>query len=323
MTAPSSAGQGSGDGRIVFENVSKFYGEVLGVNRVDLSIPPGTTGLVGPNGAGKTTIMNLMTGLLRPSQGAIRTLGIPPERPDELFRVVGYCTQFDSFPPGVTGLEFLLRYLRLHGHGRAVAERLAWQALERVGLADAAARRVAGYSKGMRQRVKLANAIAHDPRVLLLDEPLNGLDPLARADAIALFRSLAAEGRHLLISSHILHELDQIADFVVILDGGYVVAEGDVHALRTEIATEPLRILIRCDRPEAVAAEAFARRDIVAAEITADRSAVIVSTAEVDAFYQHLNRMVLEQRVAIAAVEPMDDDVHALYSYVVRSERYV
>ena len=193
---------------IEFDNVSKFYGEVLGVNRVHLSIPPGITSLVGPNGSGKTTLMNLMTGLLQPSQGAVRVLGILPSQPEQLFARLGYCAQYEGFPRGFTGHEFVYGYLRVHGHDDAKARELASAAIERVGLTDSAGRRIGGYSKGMRQRIKLAQAIAHGPEVLVLDEPLNGLDPMARSEMIALFRDLAREGRHVVISSHILHEVD-------------------------------------------------------------------------------------------------------------------
>src|SRR5271165_5744995 len=195
---------------IVLDNISKFYGEVLGVNKVNLTIPPGITSLVGPNGSGKTTLMNLIAGLLQPTRGRISVCGLSPLDPERFFRVTGYATQYDGFPKGLTGWQFVHCYLRLFGFSPAETERLAWEAIDRVGLRDAASRRVAGYSKGMRQRIKLAQAIAHRPRVLILDEPLNGLDPLARAETIALFRQLGAEGSHVLISSHILHEVDLI-----------------------------------------------------------------------------------------------------------------
>src|SRR5262245_17621180 len=161
--------------RIVLDNVSRFYGEVLGVNRVTLSIPPGITSLVGPNGSGKTTLMNLMTGLVRPTRGSIRVLGVGPDDPERLFRLLGYSTQFDSFPKGLTGFQFVYSFLRLFGTSHDECEKQAWKAIERVNLVEAANRKVAGYSKGMRQRIKLAQSIAHDPRVLVLDEPLNGL----------------------------------------------------------------------------------------------------------------------------------------------------
>src|ERR1017187_4470662 len=197
---------------IVFEDVSKFYGEILGVNRVNLSIPPGITSLVGPNGSGKTTLMNLMTGLVRPTRGRSQVLDYKTDDPENLFRILGYSTQFDAFPKGLTGFQFVYSYLRLAGRDSESAEQLAWRAIERVNLVDAAKRNIGGYSKGMRQRIRLAQALSHDPNVLVLDEPLNGLDPLARSEMIAVFRSTATQGCYVIISSHILHEVDVISD---------------------------------------------------------------------------------------------------------------
>src|SRR6185503_16775361 len=168
--------------QIVFDDVSKFYGEILGVNRVNLSLGPGITSLVGPNGAGKSTLMNLMTGLLRPTRGRITILGIPTDQPEQLFKELGYCTQFDSFPRGLTGREFINSFLLVHGYEKKKAAELTVTALERVSLLNAADRKVAAYSKGMRQRIRLAQAIAHQPSVMILDEPLNGLDQMVRAE---------------------------------------------------------------------------------------------------------------------------------------------
>src|SRR5690349_18726022 len=197
---------------IVLEDVSKFYGEILGVNRVNLTIAPGITSLVGPNGSGKTTLMNLMTGLIQPTRGRVSVVGISPSEPRELFRRVGYCGQFDSFPKGMTGYDFIYSFLLVHGFGKKEADAKAWRAIERVDLVEAAHRKVAAYSKGMRQRIRLAQSIAHEPSVMILDEPLNGLDPMARAETTRLFRQLAKEGLHLIVSSHILHELDEMSD---------------------------------------------------------------------------------------------------------------
>ena len=169
---------------IVYDNVSKFYGEVLGVNRVNLRIPPGVTSLVGPNGSGKSTLMNLLTGLLKPSQGSIPVLGRSPADAEAMFHLVGYCSQWDAFPKGLSGLQFVAGYLKVHGLGARVAEDRAWRAIQQVGLTDAAHRKIAAYSKGMRQRIKLAQSISHQPAVMVLDEPLNGLDPMARAETI-------------------------------------------------------------------------------------------------------------------------------------------
>jgi len=305
------------DQLIIFNNVSKFYGEILGVNRVNLQIAPGITSLVGPNGAGKSTLMNLMTGLLRPTRGSITILGIPTDQPERLFRRVGYCTQFDSFPRGLTGREFLNSFLLVHGFERKRANELSQLALERVSLVDAADRKVAGYSKGMRQRMRLAQAIAHEPAVLILDEPLNGLDPMVRAETIALFRKLAADGLHLIISSHILHEVDMMSDRVVLLNNGYIVAEGDIHGVRDEMEEHPMQILIRCDQPAKLAAYVFAQDHVVEARLHSDKRGLFVKTKDADGFYLMLNRAVAEGEVNVESIAPVDDDLSAVYQYLI------
>ena len=307
------------DQLIIFNNVSKFYGEILGVNRVNLQIAPGITSLVGPNGAGKSTLMNLMTGLLRPTRGSITLLGIPTDQPERLFRKVGYCTQFDSFPRGVTGREFVNSYLFVHGFDQKRANDLTQVALERVNLLEAADRKVAAYSKGMRQRIRLAQSIAHQPAVLILDEPLNGLDPMVRAETIALFRKLAAEGLHLIISSHILHEVDMMSDRVVLLNNGYIVAEGNVHGVRDEVKEHPMQILIRCDQPAKLAAYVFAQNHVVEARLHEDRRGLFVRTRDADRFYLLLNRAVSEGEVNVESVAPVDDDLSAVYQYLIGS----
>jgi len=305
---------------IVFNNVSKFYGEILGVNRVSLEIAPGITSLVGPNGAGKSTLMNLMTGLLRPSRGTITVLGIPTDNPEKLFRKLGYCTQFDSFPRGLTGREFIKSFLLVHGFARKKADELTETALERVSLTEAANRKIAGYSKGMRQRIRLAQAIAHQPAALILDEPLNGLDPMVRAETIALFRKLAADGLHLIISSHILHEVDTMSDRVILLNNGYVVAEGNIHGVRDEMEEHPMQILIRCDQPSKLAARVFDKDHVVEARLHDDRLGLFVRTRDADRFYLLLNEVVAEGAINIESVAPVDDDLSAVYSYLIGSE---
>ena len=310
MTVPA-------DQLIIFDNVSKFYGEILGVNRVNLQIAPGITSLVGPNGAGKSTLMNLMTGLLRPTRGSITLLGIPTDEPERLFRKVGYCTQFDSFPRGLTGREFINSFLLVHGYDRKRANELSHIALERVNLLDAADRKVAGYSKGMRQRIRLAQSIAHEPAVLILDEPLNGLDPMVRAETIALFRRLAAEGLHLIISSHILHEVDMMSDSVVLLNNGYIVAEGDIHGVRDEMEEHPMQILIRCDQPAKLAAYVFAQDHVVEARLHNDKGGLFIKTRDADGFYLMLNRAVADGELSVESIAPVDDDLSAVYGYLI------
>jgi ABC-2 type transport system ATP-binding protein len=301
---------------IVFENVSKFYGDVLGVNRIELRIPPGLTSIVGPNGAGKSTLMNLMCGLIHPDRGEIRVLGISPRNPERLMRITGYATQFDAAPRWATGFDFVVSSLLLFGYSSSLAERLAWAALEQVGLTDAAHRKVNAYSKGMRQRVRLAQALAHDPQVLVLDEPLNGLDPVVRAETIALFRQLAASGRHVVVSSHVLQEVDVISDRVVLMANGMIVAEGGIRGVREEIREHPSQFLIRCPQPARLAALLFERAPVAEARVIEEEGALLVLTRDRNVFTRTLTALAASG-LGIESIVPADESVHALYEYLV------
>lgn len=305
---------------ITFTNVSRFYGEVLGINKVSLSIPPGITSLVGPNGSGKTTLMNLMTGLIRPTQGDITVLGLSPAHPEKVCRVVGYCAQFDAFPKGLSGYQFIYWFLRMHGYTPEECDQKTAAALERVSMTPAAQRPVAAYSKGMRQRIKLAQAIAHDPQVLVLDEPLNGLDPMARAETIALFREWGEKGRHVIVSSHILHEVDKISDQVILLSQGYVVAEGQIQGVRDEVKEQPMQILVRCSDPGGLAARLFQQDHMVEGKISRDRKGLLLRTTDADSFYLLLNRVIVESGLEVESIAPADDDVNSVYQYLIGGE---
>ena len=307
---------------IVFDDVSKFYGEVLGLNRVHLTIPSGITGLVGPNGSGKSTLMNLVTGLLEPTEGEIRVLDMSPEDPERLFSEVGYCTQYDAFPQGMTGYRFVHSFLRVHGFTHDEADELTWRALDLVRLTDAANRKVGGYSKGMRQRLRVAQAMSHRPRVLVLDEPLNGLDPMARAEMINSLQGMAEEGCHIIISSHILHEVDMISDQVILLSGGYVIAEGDISGVRGEVEEDhPTQVLVRCDKPEVVATELFKNGVVTEVSLNDDGQGLLVRTRESSRFYLLLNDIVLDHEVSVETVTVADADVRAVYQYLIGNER--
>ena len=305
--------------RITLENVSRFYGEVLGVNRISLSIPPGITSLVGPNGSGKTTLMNLMTGLVRPTEGLIRILDVDPADSRRMFHFVGYSTQFDSFPKGATGRQFIDSFLRLFGYTPSKAANLAGQAIERVRMTDAADRKIQGYSKGMRQRIKLAQAIAHDPRVLILDEPLNGLDPLVRSETLNLLRQFASEGRHVLVSTHILHEVDMISDQFILLSNGYVVAEGQIQDVRSEISEHPMQVTIRCAEPSALASKVFELDHVVEVRLHPDGKGVLVLTRDADRFYRTLNHIAMGD-LGLESIAPADDTVKSVYEYLIGEE---
>lgn len=305
---------------ILFENVSKFYGEVLGVNRVDLRIPPGITSLVGPNGSGKTTLMNLMSGLVHPGSGTITVRGLSPFQPEQLMRILGYATQYDAAPRGVTGYDFVLAGLLLYGYGPGEAEQRARQAIETVSMTHAAGRKVAAYSKGMRQRIRLAQAIAHEPSVLVLDEPLNGLDPLVRAETIALFRNYAAEGRHVILSSHVLQEVDVFSDQVILIANGMIVAEGEIKNVREEIHEHPSQYLLHCQNPSRVASLLFEEEHITEVKLDPEGRGVLVLTRHRDAFSEAVQRIALSG-VVIDGVVPTDENVDALYEYLIGGGR--
>jgi len=304
---------------VILEDVSKFYGDVLGVNRVSVRIPPGITSLVGPNGSGKTTLMNLMAGLIHPDRGSILVRGISPRDPERLMRITGYATQYDAAPRGATGFDFISSLLALHGRPRAEAAQLASQALERVGLTDAAHRKVAAYSKGMRQRVRLAQAIAHDPEVLILDEPLNGLDPLVRAETIQMFREQAARGRHVILSSHVLQEVDIISDQVILIANGMIAAEGEIRSVREEMHEHPTQFLVRAREASSVASLLFLEDHVTEVRLSEDRQGLLVLTRSREAFSAALTRIALDGH-RIESVVPADENVDALYKYLIGGE---
>ncbi|MBA3973734.1 MAG: ABC transporter ATP-binding protein [Candidatus Solibacter sp.] len=310
MTAPE----------IIFDDVSKFYGDVLGVNRVSLHIPPGITSLVGPNGSGKTTLMNLMAGIIRPDRGTLTLRGISPDHPQQLMRIVGYATQYDAAPRGMTGLEFVSMALLLHGFSQAEATRRAWAALDRVSLTDAANRKVGAYSKGMRQRARLAQALAHGPDVLVLDEPLNGLDPLVRAETIAAFREYAAQGRHVILSSHVLQEVDVFSDQVILIANGAIMAEGQIRSVREEMHEHPSQFILHCRDAARVASLLIGDAHVNEVKILDDGAGLLVMTRRRDDLAAALSRIAIAG-IEIDAVLPADENVDALYEYLIGGGR--
>ncbi|HSW40612.1 MAG TPA: ABC transporter ATP-binding protein [Acidobacteriota bacterium] len=301
---------------ITLDEVSRFYGEVLGVNHVTLQIPPGITSLVGPNGSGKTTLLNLMTGLIRPDAGSISMRGISPRNPEQLMRVTGYATQYDAAPRWATGFSFITAGLLLFGYNRAEAEEKAWNALKQLNLGDAAHRKMAAYSKGMRQRVRLAQAIAHDPEMLLLDEPLNGLDPLVRAETIDLLRAWAAQGRHVLLSSHVLTEVDLISDQVILVANGMIVAEGRIREVREEIRERPCQFIIRCRDASRIASLLFREDHVREIRLNDDRQGLTVMTADSEHLARSIGRIAADG-YEIDSIIPADENVDALYEYLI------
>ena len=300
------------------EHLSKWYGQVIGLNDVTLAIGRGVTGLLGPNGAGKSTLLKLLTGQLKPSKGSVRVFGEAVWDNPGIYRRMGLCPEQDAFYDRMTGHEWVTALLRLHGLGERQAADTAMAALEQVDLQDAAGKRIGAYSKGMRQRVKLAQAIAHQPELLVLDEPLSGMDPLARRKTIRLLREWAAGGRHVIVSSHILHEVEALTSDILLMHHGRVLAEGNVHQIRDLIDEHPHTVCMRTRHPRILARELVDREDV--RSVRFDGDAVFVQTARPDAFYARLTEMgALDGAGDIYEVTSPDDNLQAVFDYLVKS----
>lgn len=297
---------------IEFRGVSKWYGQVAALTDVSVRIDGGIVGLVGRNGAGKSTMMNLLAGLLRPSRGDVLVDGNEPWRADARRRI-GFCPDVDSFYEDLSGHAFVTWLLRLHGLRAREAKELAASAMDRVGLADAMRRSIRGYSKGMRQRVKLAQALARDPSTLLLDEPMTGLDPIARHDITELVVTLHEAGVTVLVSSHVLQELEEIASRVLLVHQGRLLADGSVHELRRLLEDRPYRLLVHSSRPREVAARLTAVE--VVRGLTVDRETLEVETDGGGDLFATLTSLGAEG--LIEEVRPLDDDLEAVFAYLV------
>jgi ABC-2 type transport system ATP-binding protein len=294
------------------ERLNKWYGRVIALNDVTLSVPPGITGLLGPNGAGKSTFLRIVIGLMQESSGRIRVLGERPWNNPSLARRIGYCPEHDGFWEGLTGREFVTALARLRGVRPAA--RAAAEALERVRLTEVADRRIAGYSRGMRQRLKLAQAAAHGPELLVLDEPLTGCDPLVRQDLIALVKSFAAEGRSVLVSSHVLREIEQLTRRIVLIHRGRLVAEGDVREIRSLLDRHPHSVRLRTPRPRDLASLLAREPEVV--EVRFEDGTLWVRTPEPDVFYAKLPRLALEAGLPLEEIHSPDEGLEAVFRYL-------
>jgi ABC-2 type transport system ATP-binding protein len=300
------------------DHLSKWYGQVIGLNDVTVSVPPGITGLLGPNGAGKSTFMKLITGQLRPSKGSVTVLGEPIWGNPKLFFRIGFCPEQDAFYERMTGLEWVSALVRLNGLDERESRDAAMQALATVDLTDAAGKRIGAYSKGMRQRVKLAQALVHDPELLILDEPLGGMDPLGRRKTMRLIREWAKQGKSILVSSHILHEIETMTTNILLINNGRILAEGNVHQIRELIDTHPHTVYIRAADPRGLAREFLTRADVISLRF--EPGAVVVETGQPDAFYAGLTDLVANGTCgAVEEVTSPDDNLQAVFKYLVKS----
>lgn len=304
---------------LLFDHVSKWYGPVIGLNQVTLELRPGITGLVGPNGAGKSTLMRLATGQLRPDVGSVHIRGHDAWSAAAK-RHVGYCPDTDVFYEEMSGRRFVETMARLCGYARDEAQSRTQDTLELVGMAGRAERKLRGYSKGMRQRVKLAQALIHDPQLLILDEPLSGIDPIGRQESLVLFRKLAERGKCLLVSSHELEELEKLTDHVAVMAHGRIAAVGTLPQIRDLLDDHPHSILIVSDQPRKLAGALLAVEGVVGVEMGDDDS-LVVRARNSRRFFRDLTGLVLEESFDVRHLETLDDSAHAILSYVMSGAR--
>ena len=325
MTAPQPAAaatvprpDATGTDIVVADHLSKWYGQVIGLNDVSVKVPAGITGLLGPNGAGKSTFMKVITGQLKPSKGTITVLGEPIWGNPALYFRIGFCPEQDSFYERMTGLEWVAALVRLNGVSERDSTAMSRRALEIVELTDAADKKIGAYSKGMRQRIKMAQALAHDPQLLILDEPLSGMDPIMRRKTIRLIRDWGRAGKSIIVSSHILHEIESMTANILLINQGRIVAEGNVHQIRDLIDEHPHTVYIRADHTRALAREFLGHDDVLSLRF--EHEAVVVQTGRPDAFYARLTDLAASGELgAIHEVTSPDDNLQAVFQYLVKT----
>ena len=302
---------------VAADRVSKWYGQVIGLNDVSVEVGPGVTGLLGPNGAGKSTFLKLITGQLKPSKGAVQVLGEPIWGNPGLFFRLGFCPEQDSFYERMTGLEWVTALTRLNGLSDTDATAAARRALDTVDLLDAADKKIGAYSKGMRQRVKLAQAVVHDPELLLLDEPLAGMDPIGRRKVIRLIKDWARVGKSVLVSSHILYEIEAMTSTILLINNGRILAEGNIHTIRDLIDEHPHKVKIRASDPRGMARGFLSHDDVISLQF--GDGAVVVETAKPDTFYGRLTDMAATGAMGeVYEVSSPDDNLQAVFEYLVK-----
>ena len=301
--------------RISADRVGKWFGEVIAVNNCTLSVGSGVVGLLGANGAGKSTLFKMLAGLIEPSHG--RVLVHNRRLRDEVgwFRQVGFCPESDALPEWMTGQEFLSLSLRLMGFKKNEVNQRVKYWLARFELTEAAGRRLGGYSKGMRQKVKLAQALAHDPEVIFLDEPLNGMDPVSRKQTIDLVRELGAAGRTVLVSSHILPEVESMTSDIVLIDRGKVLAEGSVTEIRDKISDHPTTVALVSQNARELAGYLIGRPHVVSVEVE-DETRVVVRTDHAMDFYRALPQWILSNNLTVEEIITLDDSLEAVFQYL-------
>ena len=304
---------------ISFKECSVWYGQVIGMNDISVDIGPGVTALLGQNGAGKTTMMRLISGQMRPTTGSVRVMGMDPFANVEVYKKLGYVPDIDNFPEYLSGREFVYRMARMNGMEDAPAKARTDSVIHEVGMADRCDKALKGYSKGMRQRIKLAQAMLNDPDILLLDEPLNGLDPVGRREYMDYLSTLAAKGKAVLVSSHILFEVEQMTRSIMLMHRGRMLASGDLRAIRELIDRHPHRIRILTDQPREVASKLMSLPYVISAEVVPNEQELEIRTKQPGLFYDALPSLVLQDGLRVYSFESPDNNLESVFHYLVEA----
>ncbi len=299
------------------QKLSKWYGNVLGLSDVTLKIDPGITGLLGPNGAGKSTFLKLITGQIKPKIGSVKVQGEDIRNNYDLFSTIGFCPEQDSFYEDMSGWMFLKQMLKLFHFSLDESETRATKALEFVELLDDKDRNIKSYSKGMRQRLKFAQSIAHDPNIIILDEPLNGLDPLGRRKIIRLVKTFAKEGKTIIVSSHVLPEIESMTKKIILIHQGKIFAQGDIHYIRDLIETHPHIISIKCDNPRLLASKFIQENFVSNIHFGSEGNSLQLETSNRDKFFSLLPSLVVENKIDVLEITSPDDNLQAVFDYLI------
>lgn len=308
---------------IQFDSVTKMYGKVLGVNDITLELPRGAYGLLGPNGAGKSTLLNLLTGQLVPTRGSVQVLGLQPRNNPELMKKIGFCPGFEGMYSSVSGLEWVTYLLEMQGRTRWEAKIRAIECLEIVGMQEGMRRPISSYSRGMRQRTKLAQAIAHEPELLILDEPLSGLDPVGRAQMTDLLKGWIQQGRSIIIASHVLHEIEALTDSFLLISGGRVLASGTAAEVHELLFKVPMEVHVRCRDGAHLAAAAMGAGLVEAVKVNTSASGdtVALTTRDASQLSQQISGWVAEGKLIVFEMRTADDSLQSLFNSLMRIHR--
>ncbi len=305
---------------IEINDLSKWYGEVIGVSNINAKIDPGVTGLLGPNGAGKSTLLKLLTGQIKADTGSAKIGNQQIWNNPSMFDIVGFCPDLEKFYESLTGLDFMTYTARLHGMSKTQGKKKAIDMLEKMGLADAVNKRIGAYSKGMRQRIKFGQAILHDPEVIFLDEPLGGMDPIGRQETVEMIHEFERQGKTVVVSSHILHEVEEMTSRILVLNNGLLLAEGDVHEIRELIDEQPRHVRIVTSERQRLTTRLVEYPEVQSISFAEDPNELVVQTTVPDSFYNRMDDLIFDHNIPIHQMITLDDNLQSVFEYLVKSK---